>query len=464
MGVHRDRLLGTFCAILGLASLVLFLRLATTVTLPVVYGFDEGWNAFHAFAAARGHNPYPPPSSFMYNNYPPLSYYVVGGLGLLFGDDIFAGRFLSLVSFLAATASLALIALRMGCRRLEAGFTALLSATVLMADYSYVGMNDPQMMGHAVQLLALLLLLGPRTHLRLAAAALLFSAGFFIKHLLFILPLAATLWLLVNDRRAGLRLALYGTVFAVAGLVLFQLAFGQSLWSQIHSPRVYLLSKTIAGLLGWLQVSALPLAAASWVLFLFRGDVFLRFAAIYLVVALASGIFLTGGAYTSGNMMFDALMALALLGGVGLNRLKSARPAAAPVYIACHALPLVGLLVFHSVNDSFDRRHWLDREGMARQDTRRDIAFLQARQGPAICTLLALCYWAGKPASVDMGMMQQAILTGRRDGRDLENAIAARRFSVIELTFPIQPRLMAAIGAHYRFHHEDTLGTFWVPR
>src|SRR6202012_2252193 len=107
-------------------------------------------------------------------------------------------------------------------------------AALLLITSDYVGMDDPQLLGHAMQIAALLLLLrGP-----LLIPALLFAVSLFIKHNLLALPLAAGLWLLLQDRRAGLHFLLWGAAFALAGLVLFQLKFGTSLIGQLMSPRL----------------------------------------------------------------------------------------------------------------------------------------------------------------------------------------------------------------------------------
>ena len=52
---------------------------------------NEGWNAYFADAAIHGGVLYPPADALITNNYPPLSFYIVGAIGHLTGDTIFAG-------------------------------------------------------------------------------------------------------------------------------------------------------------------------------------------------------------------------------------------------------------------------------------------------------------------------------------------------------------------------------------
>src|ERR1044071_1632659 len=103
-------------AIGALALTALFLLFRNSVAIPSLVALDpnEGWNAAHAIALRTGHPLYPRPPSLMVNNYPPLSFYMVGALTELTGDAVIAGRFLSLLSFLAACALIAPITRRMG--------------------------------------------------------------------------------------------------------------------------------------------------------------------------------------------------------------------------------------------------------------------------------------------------------------------------------------------------------------
>src|ERR1700747_2252711 len=75
---------------------------------------NEGWNAIHAMQAMGGGALYPPSDGFMFNNYPPLSFYIVGLLGRLTGDDIMAGRILSIAAVFAIGANVALTVRNLG--------------------------------------------------------------------------------------------------------------------------------------------------------------------------------------------------------------------------------------------------------------------------------------------------------------------------------------------------------------
>jgi len=121
-------LFSAIAASLTLGCLAGLWRVTAVLGLRVPLDPNEGWNAYHAAAAMAGQGPYPAASSFMTDNYPPLSFYVVGALGKVFGDNIVAGRILSLLSFAVVAGGIAALARRFGCNLREAAFASLLFA------------------------------------------------------------------------------------------------------------------------------------------------------------------------------------------------------------------------------------------------------------------------------------------------------------------------------------------------
>src|SRR5262249_56970460 len=81
---------------------------------PIEIGDNEGFNAYHADAAMGAGPLYPPIGGLIVNNYPPLSFYALGWLGKLFGDPLYAGRVLSLVSTVGLGSLIARILLPLG--------------------------------------------------------------------------------------------------------------------------------------------------------------------------------------------------------------------------------------------------------------------------------------------------------------------------------------------------------------
>jgi hypothetical protein len=364
-----------------------------------------------------------------------------------------------------------------GAGRREGNFAALLFAATMLYDYDYVGVNDPQMIAHAVQIFGLVLCLRePRTMPSLAGAAFLFVLALFVKHALIALPLAAGLWLLWRDRRSAFTLAAFGIAFVLCGAVAFRLAYGHSLPAELHNARVWWLIFSLHAL-GGRAVIFVPLAASLFLLHRARNHPPLVFCAGYAVLSVVLAAYFLGGAGTGGKMLFDAIIALSLCGGVGLAAMRNIRTGLSPaVFAACHLLPVAAYVLFRSAAGILPH-HWLPPRAPAVEDTQQDVAFLQVQDGPVLCNEPALCFWAGKPFAVDLWGYEEAVAVGARDGHELLSAIAARRYAALQLgpasnALGAVPeadpkwsrKVSAAIAANYRVAYTSFNGTFWVPK
>jgi hypothetical protein len=401
----------------------------------------------------------------MINNYPPLSFYLVGALGRLVGDNIFAGRIVSLLSFFFVLFGIFAAALRLGCRRLEASFAALLFAGGLLVFTDYVGMDDPQLLAHAFAMAGFLLLIRePRTTAHLAAAAALFVLAVFVKHNVIAMAVAATAWLAVYDRRSALRLAACGIGFLLLGFVLFRFVYGTGLLAQLFSARFYSLDNLRSGFDGWLHWSLVPLVGLTILASLHWKDRHVRLVTFYAAFSTILGIGFLGGAGVDANVMFDADIALAL--GAAFLLERTARGVYAPVAAAAYALPL--LFAAWSNGDWRDADSWLHPMRDETSLAQKDIAFLAARQGPALCEMQSFCYWARKPAAVDVFNVGQQFNTGARSDGPLVASIEARRFGAIQFDpdspYSLGQNVHDAIARAYRLDHRDDYGSFYVPR
>ncbi len=319
----------------------------------------------------------------------------------------------------------------MGCTRLEALFAALLFTAGLMLTTDYVGMDDPQLLGHAVAMGGLLLALRePRTPRLMVASALVFVLAFFVKHNLVVLPAALALWLLLADRRHAVTFIASGLVFLLIGLGLFKQAFGFSLLSQIDSARV-LCAGRISGAASrnGCPGAPVPLCGAALLFAIARHDRHAMFCVIYAVFAVVAGAYLLGGAGVDSNALFDADIALALCAGAadepaaisargGCAAALALSPYRSPsaccaLVDAAGATPISGCI------------QWPQERGVAAGE----IALIRAADGPVLCEMLSLCYWAGKPAEADVFNLEQAYLTGARSDADLVHARSKRSTS-----------------------------------
>ena len=422
-------------------TLVLLIRNILAIPAHVPLDPNEGWNAAHALSLLARQALYPPPQSLMVNNYPPLSFYLVGALSRLTGDAIIAGRILALLSFLGACGGIALMLRQMACGARACLVAALFFAATLLIASDYVGMDDPQLLGHAVQLAALLLLLREK----ILVAALVFAVSLFLKHNLLALPLTAAVWLFGRDRHQAWRFLLCGLAAMGLGLILFRLFYGANLPALLASPRLLSWTNVQSGIshLWW---AVLPLACLVVLRSPWRG-----FCLLYAGFALLFGLVFSAGDGVDTNAFFDLAIACALiLGLVSENAFTLAAFSALP-------LPLFLIFNFHD-NDFFFTRDFAAQSA-------RDIAFLTSRPGPVLCDQLSLCLWAGKGAQVDVFNVGEQIKTGKRGPASLTGMIAAHRFSVLQLQDldALGPSVRGSIETHYRLHHSDDNGRFLIP-
>lgn len=455
--------------VLGIGCAAGLLRAFSVIGLPVPFDPNEGWNAYHAAAAMAGGSPYPSPQSFMTNNYPPLSFYVVGLLGRAIGDMIVAGRLVSLVSFVAISVAIGAVLREMACSVTEALFGALIFAACLFLNSDYVGMDDPQLLGHAVAMGGFLLVLRrPRDALFLVSAALLFVLAFFVKHNLVVLPLAVTVWLALYDRRSALTFAGAGTALGVAGMILFRIAYGFDLFAALHSARVFAVHDLIANLSSWLVWGLLPLSVAGLLIARRRDDKFVVLIALYAAIGFVVGASYFGGAGVDVNAMFDADIALALVAGLALNRLSDRGVVVGSAIVAAFLLPLAVGIWLNFNADWLDADYWFqplrDETALAKGDT----AFLRAHKGPALCETLGYCFWAGKAPEVDVFNTGQQFATRSRSDDGLIRMIASHRFAAVQLDtlspFALGDNVRRALDRAYRVDHMDDDGVFLIPR
>jgi hypothetical protein len=446
-GRHSAAVMWSATAALALAAAFLLTRNILMLTAQVPLDPNEGWNAAHALAAMAGHGLYPPPQSLMVNNYPPLSFYMVGAFGKLTGDVLVAGRILSICAFVCVAVGIAQALQTMGCSARARIFAAVFFCAVLLIASNYVGINDPQLLGHAVQIAALLLVLRQKP----VAAAALFALSLFVKQNLLALPFAAGLWLVLQDRRAGLRFAATGLICVGAGLIACRLA-GIDLIAQLASPRLWSLANMRGATGRFLSWAALPLLIAAKT----PRDKYGKFCLLYGAAALLIGLGFSAGDGVDANIFFDAVIALSLALGLTLDHIR---------WRGCAALAAAApLLVFLALN--FADNNFFFAPDFARQSA-RDIVFLKARPGPALCAQISLCLWAGKDAGVDVFNVGEQIQTGARDPAPLEKMLLEHRFTALQFEdsdIPLVPRISAAIKTTYRIDHADDNGVFLVPR
>ena len=450
-----------------------------TIPLRIPINYDEGWNAaFDARAVLPGLGPlYPGPDSLVFNNYPPLGFLLVGGLGrFVFGDMIVAGRTVALAALLAAGGLTGLCVRLLGGTRSAATAAALLLLLLACSFYpGYVAMDDPQWLAQALMLAGLAVLLRGDVACRLRrgalpwpqilGSALLMVAGGFVKHSLVALPAAATLWLLWLDRRATLVWATaVGAGLALGSLITWAWFGSAAFVDVLDHHRVFrlrLLMHAVGGV-----APLLPMLAVVAM----RGhpdrDIAV-FSTLFVGIALLAGIAQRCGEGVNYNAHFEALVAVCLVFGLAITpgrdataRRRRPGPGAANLCVFA-ALPVLGLLpwslptAWHDVTG----RHALQAAW------RPIIAQLADADGQVGCEMQSLCYWAGRPFAVDIfNLTQSALAWNASTGGSPDDApanrfqrmVARRGFALFEY----QPRSATHVEARRLVGRDPVMDAF----
>src|SRR6516162_4679034 len=364
---------------------------------------NEGWNAYFADAAMGKMPLYPSTHQLITNNYPPLSFYIVGLVGRFVGDPVLAGRLLSLVAMVGIATAIALSVRRLG----GSGVAARISAAFFVATMSrffisYVGMNEPQLFGEAIMAFAFLGFLVARSNDRgYVGPVLVMALAGFVKHNIIAMPLTAFLWLGLHRRREAVKCFCVAATGIMAGTAICYALFGRNLFLGILSPRHYSLKRAlrIFGELEWVSVGLLASLYNAWAR---RHDASVQLCSWLIAISLGSYFLQKSGAGVDTNAQFDLVIAVAM--GFGLaftqislwpvaRRLRSDQAQAILLLAVC-----VRLLVskqLQPVRLVFD--HSFKNEIAMREQAMTDsVERVRQITGDVLCPVL-VGYRAGKP-------------------------------------------------------------------
>ena len=404
---------------------------------PMEIWGNEGWNAYHADSAMRGSGLYPPPDGLVANNYPPLSYYLIGWLARLFGDPLYVGRALSLLATLGLGGAAAAVVGQFGGSRaacLIAGFWFV--ATLARFFEFYVSMNEPQLLGLAVMSAGLAWFLKRHIEGRAVEPAVLVMvlAGF-IKHNFITLPLVALIWLALDNWRLALRAALVGGAAAALGLAICAFLFAPYFIPDMLMPRTYHLARALSTL-GRLQF-ILP-AMVLWAIWAWheRRSGPARFTALMIGIALPLCLIQKSGAGVDENAQFELIFATAV--GIGLAydglRRDPLRTGWSPDRISLIVLGILIVRLLLSTRLEFAYVLFSPQYRAVAAEhaavTRAEAARTATIPGPVACQNLVVCRMAGKRFVYDHFWITQLVETGRMNWRQVETL--ARRNGIVK--------------------------------
>ncbi len=461
--------------VMGVCCLALVLLVYPLIRafVTVELNFNEGWNAYHQSRAVAGQLIYGTLSPVAFCNYPPLSFYIVGWLGRIIGDPVLAGRLCSLAAIAAIATSVGLIVRRSGGDRLSSFAGAAICGIVFCTLYiDYAGVNDPQLLGMAFSLAALVVAFGDRESIaRGIGIAALVSLSLLIKHNLVIVPVVIFARMALH--RQHRQLCAYvaaGAVFGIVATAVLWWREGPQFFDQLLLARRWWLDRAVTMSLHTLsRLGPLILIGFAGLLASRSRDALAIL--LYAMLSLALGIYFMGGSGTGENMFFDLAIALSIAAGMTIALLRSpAAPRwAAPIALGAAILvPLAKLPVLVlTAHAGLAGGHATD--AAAFHD---EVAILKAHPGPAFCESQLLCYRAGKAMAVDPFNAIEAVSTGDLPADALTGRLARKAYSVVQINSfarnfhsasPTARAFVSAIHANYHLAHEGLSGQIWLP-
>jgi hypothetical protein len=468
-------------ALISLTALVALVKPLALLFSVLSRTYNEGWNAFWADTAMRDGALYVSVDSPITNNYPPLSFHLVGFIGGVLGDNVIAGRLVSLASLGVVVAAVFFWLRATGAgRHIAAAGSVFVLVVFATFGNDYIAMNDPQMLAHAFMLGALLLMWRlDFSHAAMIAGAALMLLGGFTKHLLIPLPVAVTLWLAIYRRD---RLALWLACFAVGLPLGFWLTISRYplFMVDLLSARVYDMNQwasatrhAVLRFLPLLALGAVPIVQWARAPRGTKLSPQIVLALLYVVLSLGIGSIASGGEGVSRNAFFDLLIASSLFAALGLEWLwtHSREPRVLRLSPAPALLMIAGVLLASYAMWMVPRTlSALEEADALEQDSRTMIQMIaRLGKGHAACETLALCYWARTPFAVDFFNYGQKLRTGAVPVDSCTGALRRAEFPVLQLElnkhvgyrlWPCTP----AIERYYTVAYRSRAGMLLVPK
>jgi hypothetical protein len=455
-----------------LAALVLISILAIAkpiLRVPdhVTIDYNEGWNAFFADRAVSGGALYQSLDAYVVNNYPPLSFYIVGSLGKLLGDTIIAGRILSLFGLLLSS----IMIMTLIRFYTNSNFHAVLGGLLVIAymgiyHCDYIGMNDPHWLAQGLMTAGLVVFVYREKFkfgIYFSLAIMLFAG--FIKHSFLAIPLSCTVWIWLYERKLFSRWILTSIGLLILSFSALGFIYGKLFFEDIFfSPRTYRVG-ALGKVGAWLQ-PAIVYFICSAAFFISDKSKGSRFLLIVTSLSLLFGSIAIGGGGVYKNLLYECVSLFIAISVIGLYRWDQSNRQKILLGSIGLMLPILFML---PTNLYFDKE-W--KKGLANIEsvTEADIRFIKKAQEPVMCENLALCYWSGKSFSFDFFSTGQKLKTGRIEYVTVKKMIVNHQFSLIQLddssgrSNHLPNEITESILNSYRVARKSINGIFLVPK
>lgn len=469
--LHKIGLLGLIIAFLLTLLPFLFFEILRVFYATPIDG-NEGFMTIHTNRFLAGRSLYEVPSSGVLltpENYPPLSFVVVGTLSYFTGSILLTGRLVSLLSFLFSAYLIYGIVLNLSFIRSAAVLGALLWIALMVQHAGhYVGTYDPQMFGHVFSLAALYLYskwIDELTPKKVCALAFLCCWALFIKHLLIAVPITLAITLCVTNRKAFVIFDFAGAAFFMMLIIGSWIYGGEAFFSNFlefdRPASIERMNRTILKIFHWYHLWVLFFPFI--MLFFQRQSTKWLFILIYFPFSLLLGAYASRGAGVDINAWFDFFMAAAVVFGItAAEHQKEAvhKSAFRPVQEINHHTPRSAIRVarqnpivtygilalcllpfLHNLKAKLTPV--LSYEELSQQEAayKKDVVLLKSIPGPVLYEELLLGFEAGKEFLVDTHNVARMITSGRIPEDILLDPIRSKYFSAVVLNFDVEKAL-----------------------
>ncbi len=422
---RRARFIHGLVALLTATAVLYFAWPVYRAWFKIEIDTNEGWNAYFDDAALGSMPLYPAPSQLITNNYPPLSFLIVGALGRVIGDTILAGRLLSLAAVAALAGAIALCVRRLGGDRLGAIVGASLFVGMMSRSFlRYVGMDDPQLLAQAVMAFGFAAFLAARQRDRgFVWPILLMVAAGFIKHNIIAMPSVAVCWLLLYRRSEGVKCVAAAAVAITLGFAACYVAYGPNFVSNMLTPRVSSMARAWHGI-GHLKCLDVALIVYAFIAYIKRRDPSVQLCSFWILLSLGVYFLQKMGSGVDVNAAFDLIIASSVGAGLACTHAASIRAqrllhrglgpsiwqTVLLLALCWRMVPFKRLESLPATRLLFDKtlRYEI---GIREQAMADSVALVKATRGNVMCSNF-VCYRAGKPYAVDRFNVSQRMARG----------------------------------------------------
>lgn len=439
--------------IAGLVAVLLLVGPLTQMFTPASSNYNEGWNAYHQQETVQGKRLYGVPPGLVCNNYPPLSFYIIGLAGRFGWDVNQAGRWAALLSLLLVAILAGAIVRKFTGSAALAAYTAL-SVVIWIAEYmpERIGVNDPQLLGMVFSLLGLYAYVREPNEMRwLAISALSFTTSVFIKHNLLAFPAAVGLHLLLMSRWRGL--LVWGGVFTMVSALLVALTQwldGPYFIAHLLVPRASKIE--LAKITEYFTLFQLPIAMAVVWSLRKMGRSLGHVMVLALLVAHVIAMVFIGGDGVDKNIFFDCIVGLVIVSALVFSEYA---PLLASVKYRGFLLGALLIAPAFGIVIGLPKALRLEQLVAKKLPERTKeftlaVELVKSRPGPALCEDLLICFNAGKPFIYDAYFANSMLKVGRVKEEELIALVQNASFRTVEVDlFPGEKNLVP--GDRLRF-------------